>query len=384
MSVYKKSSGAHYRIDREFMLARGQRRRLAFSSYTTNKQDARDRERLAIYLAQNGHFEILEALQDKRLTVLDLLHARRLGRLNNDHLPQLLKLQRPLWATFRELIDASAGSEKNRTRYHTSLTKLERSGVLAPDAIVASLETVDWRALKATWKGSAADWNHLRRMVSHALTLLYGDRFAQGRRQVLKDIPWAKEARGSFSTLTPALFLAVLEEVPEYARPAYWCLAITAVRLGEYLRMTTAHLRPAQHQIDVPGTKTEGSADVIQVHPALWYHIEAGVPSPIAEKWMRTHFKRAVRKLGVPAAKLQNFRSLGLQLALSGGAGINDAQALARHETPDMTMRYLRTNATARAAEGVYRALVDADIAFSKADASVAAPSGARVAGDAP
>jgi integrase len=56
--------------------------------------------------------------------------------------------------------------------------------------------------------------------------------------------------------------------------------------------------------------------------------------------------------------RLHDLRHLALQLALDGGAMLNDVQSLARHADPAMTMRYLKRSGSRRAADAIGRSLL--------------------------
>src|SRR5207244_2700635 len=137
----------------------------------------------------------------------------------------------------------SAKAPATRRRYGTSFTALERSGVLKAEATVADLGTVDWRALETAWERGAADWNHLRRAISHFLTLHLGDVYHPLRRAVVKAIPKRRE-QSRVPDLSPTLFWNIVDAAPEYVKAAYVTIAALGLRVGEYLALTKEHLLP--------------------------------------------------------------------------------------------------------------------------------------------
>jgi integrase len=62
-------------------------------------------------------------------------------------------------------------------------------------------------------------------------------------------------------------------------------------------------------------------------------------------------------KLEYSGLTLGQLRHLALQLALDGGATLNDVQAHARHADPKMTMRYLKRRGRKDAAAAIGREL---------------------------
>lgn len=111
--------------------------------------------------------------------------------------------------------------------------------------------------------------------------------------------------------------------------------------MGEYLALTKAHLLPHTCSVRIPGTKTELSATVVRVDERLWPWIEAGVPSPLAYKWLREHFKRALRAAEAPSdLRLHDLRHCYAQWLVDAGAPEARVQVGMRHATAAMTRKY--------------------------------------------
>jgi integrase len=130
-------------------------------------------------------------------------------------------------------------------------------------------------------------------------TLYLGDVLHPLRRQVVKAIP-TREEYSRVPDLPISLFYSIVEAAPEWVRPAYLTMAALGLRVGEYLKLTKNHLLPHTLSVRIPGTKTAESAAVVRVDERLWPWVVAAVPSPLAYKWLREYFKRAVKAVGAP------------------------------------------------------------------------------------
>lgn len=361
MSVYKPTGGSDFVIDREFLME-GQTIRIKASSWTGQKREALVREALLVELHRAGKFALIRAIKAGEVTVLDLVAAKDERRL---YVPDALREitdRRSLWDVLEACIDMGTAGEKTKKRYRLSLSKLRATGTLGDSASIRTLQTVNWSALRSQWGGSASDWNHLVRMISHSLTLYYGDVYAPERRQLVAKIPKAKEPRSRLAMLSLELFRKMVARTPTLIRPTYWTLLLTGMRAGdggEYFQCTPASLDKAEHLILVPGTKTVGSRAAVAVHPDDWHWVEAAIPAPRQYKWVRLHWKRAAAACGRPEIRLHDIRHLSIRLALDGGAPLADVQAHARHEDPTMTMDYARIESSRRAADAIRKALTE-------------------------
>ena len=361
MSVYRPSSSREFYVDREFPMD-GQLVRIKEKLWTTSQRIAHSREDLLIEVHRAGTFDLLRAIKAGEITVLDLVNAKRERRLYVADALRQITDRRNLWDVLESCIVQGTAGEKTKERYRLSVKKLRRSGVLGEDATMRSLELVVWPALKLQWEGSGADWNHLRRMLSHCLTLYYGDVFAPQRRALIKKIPRAHESRSRLALLSLPLFQKMMSRVADDVRPAYWTLLVTAMRAGEggeYHSCTPSHLDRSEFLVHVPGEKTEGSAATIAVHSDDWHWVERGIPAPRQYQALRRSWKKAARAVGHPSLRLHDIRHLSIRLALEGGASLADAQAHARHEDPTMTMDYARIESSRRAADAIRRAITE-------------------------
>lgn len=312
-------------------------------------------------LFEDEQLDSLRAFAAGDLSVAELREAHRKGRLTDEYLLSRIKLEAPLWATLDATIPRLGDSDRTRGRYATSRQKLERLGGLGPHAKVRDLRRVNWKRLKGMWPGrngkppaSAADWMHLRRMISACLSEYLGDPLHHFRREVLAKIPRAKEDPRVVE-LSADEFWSLVEHAAPQARPGLVTIAATGFRVEEYFHCGKEHLRPATLAVHLPSGKT--GADVVYVAEWLWPYIEAGIPAPVKEKWLRIHFNRARKAIGRPDLWLRDLRHMFGQLAADQGQAQANIMAAMRHETPAMTARYLRRKAKRDVAEAVGAAL---------------------------
>jgi integrase len=327
------------------------------------------------------------------------------GRLKSNTLLVDIALDRNLWAAIEATLPSMGRTADTRRRYETSLAKLRRVAArwLAPGkkdphtkewlsgAKVSDLKGVDWKALAASWTESGSDWNHVRRAVSSFLTTYLGDVFHPFRREVMniKRFPLKPEVE-RVPELSIKDFLALMRQVPAHARPVYWTLVLTGMRLKEYLSCAEWHLRPKSHQVEVPGTKTDESADVVTIDKEMWRWVELGIPAPLKSTWIHKYWWRACVALGfgryepvmkdgvqvtrkVRVRRRDEFvdrpvtRYVGLrvhdirhflgQWADDAGATESQIQVVLRHADPKMTRRYMKRRNKGEVAKLVGRAI---------------------------
>jgi integrase len=304
------------------------------------------RNAILTQLAEGGQVDVLKAFKAGRIPMAYLLDAQRKGTLLSGGLLTDAALEEDLWAALdRTLPTMGRAGAAPQGRYWVSRLSLERKAVvvLPPGARVRDLAQVPWGELAAEWGASAADWNHVRRMLSAFLSTLLADKYGAFARQFRTLCPTQGEGKGRVPDISPEFFLEIVARTPEHVHVCYWTLVLIGMRcITEYLACTTANLLPETKGVRVPGTKTDGSADVVYVHPELWQWVESGIPSPVAYKWLREYFKRAVRALGQPGLRLHDLRHCYGQWAANGGAALPALQSAMRHADPKMTMRYIQ------------------------------------------
>ena len=332
---HRTSKNGTFRLDRRFPGVG----RIAVASGATTSTEFRKRDALLTRLYDQGRLDLLRAIQSGKLNTTEVYAADRMSQLDSLTGDRAL-LSANLWEAVKNWTPTSAPAKQTRRRYATSFGTLERSGVLSSSATVGELASVDWRALGATWKGGPSDWNHLRRAVSRFLTLHLGDVHHPLRRQVVKAIPTRKE-NSRVPDLPLTLFWAIVQAAPEYLRSAYITMAALGLRVGEYLKLTKDHLLPHSLSVRIPGTKTAESATVVRVDERLWPWVVAGVPSPLAYKWLREYFKRALKAAEAPLdLRLHDLRHCYAQWLVDAGASEARVQVGMRHATAAMTRRY--------------------------------------------
>ena len=336
MTRHRVSKGGSFRIDRRF---RGVGR-IAIASGTTNKQRFAKLDAMLTELHEDGRLDLLRGLQDRRISLQQVYAAKRAGQL--PYLASGLVLLANLWDCVSEWLPRSARAEGSRKRYAVSFRSLQRSGVLSRKATVADLKRVNWYELRESWPAGPADWNRQRAAVSRFLTMILGDVYHPFRRDVMQAFPRAREPLGRVPELPPGLFWQIVEKTPEHVRAAYVTLAATALRVGEYLALEDHHLRHLTHEIEVLGTKTAASRDVISVGPEAWEFVKRAVPSPLKYKWLYTHWKRACRAAGAPDLTLHDLRHFVGQTLVDEGRSEASVQQTLRHTDPTMTRRYTK------------------------------------------
>lgn len=138
-------------------------------------------------------------------------------------------------------------------------------------------------------------------------------------RCVVLAIPTRKE-NSRVPDLPLPLFWKIVQATPEFVRAAYITMAALGLRVGEYLKLTQDHLLPHTLSVRIPGTKTAESAAVVRVDERLWPWVVAGVPSPLAYKWLREYFKRALKTVEAPLdLRLHDLRHCYAQWLVDAG-----------------------------------------------------------------
>ncbi|PYO40433.1 MAG: hypothetical protein DMD33_17585 [Gemmatimonadetes bacterium] len=328
--------------------------RINLSSGAKTAAEYRKRDALLSELYETGHLELLRAIRARRLTVAEVFAAQRTQRLS--YLAADVLLTRPLWPELEAWFPRSARTIATRRRYEVSWRALKRRLAEAFPVRVADLVDVPWGEVASAWGRSPADWNHLRRAVSRFLSTLLGDKWHPFRRLVLKDFPRARESKGRVPDLSPTGFWKIVNAAPAHVRSAYVTLAVTGLRVGEYLRLKPEDLRAATYGLHVPGTKTAGSDDVVVVGEEWWSWVKNAVPAPLGYAWLRKHWSRACAAVHVTGVTLHSLRHCCGQWAVNAGVPEAQVQAALRHETPGTTRIYTLQKArgqVARALAGV-------------------------------
>jgi integrase len=332
--------------------------RIQTSSGTKKLTEFRQRDALLTRLYRKPRLDLLRALKAGRVTIQELVEADRLDRLGQ--VEAELVAQRPLWAAVDELLPRMGRGPATRKRYRWSLEKLAATGVLPKGARIAELEAVDWVALRDRWDGSAADWNHLRRALSHFLTVALGDVYHPLRRAIVKRIPKRRE-RHRVPDVTPADFRRIVAEAPAPMRPAYWTLALTGARLGELLRLTRADLLTRQLEVRIRASKTDTEAGdrLVPVAARLWGWVDQAVPVPFTPDALRWHWYQACGRAEIGKVRLHDLRHLTGQLLADAGRSTAAIGRLLGHAAGSaMTGRYTDRKLRQEDAEALASVLV--------------------------
>lgn len=332
MSPTKTSADGCYRFDRVF---RGLGR-LQVSSGARTLREYHRRDALLTKLYEQGRLDLLRGLKRRDLSITELLDADRrdvLATARADH----LALRRPLW----QAAEASlAAQSSNVDRYRDSLAALRRSGILLDTATVGQLADVDWRALEAAWGHSAADWNHLRRMISRVLTLLLEGAHHPFRHQVLRDFPLRRET-GREPDLTPAAFHVALAALEPPFRPFVWVLAATGMRPGELWQGQPDDLMPLTMAYRIHRrVKNRTSVRSIELDANVYAVLASCLPATVKQDRVLRAWGRACATVGIAHLTLHDLRHCFAQWAMDAGVSEADLQRQLGHLTPAMTRRY--------------------------------------------
>lgn len=339
--------------------------RIKKSSGTTHLHEFRRRDALLTKLFETSALDVLRAFRDGAITIEEIVAADR------DKAP-LMTLDRvmreaPLWATVDAITPKVGRSGQTRSRFVRAWVALQASEVLSPRATVGDLARVDWTALERRWGKSAADWNHVRRAVSRFLTLFLRDKFHPMRRQVMASFPSRKEIE-RVPDLSPAIFLRLVDAAPSPARAPLLALALTGMRVGEYLTADESALMPAVYGVRVGGKTGEGT---VYVTPETWPVIAQAIPCPLGPPIapgspvdrslryarLRRAWQQAQRAVGVSGLRLHDLRHLFGQVSSDANVPTAQTQAALRHADPRMTRRYEMQSGARRAAEAVAETL---------------------------
>lgn len=318
---------------------------LDINARTSNTKLFNARERLVDQLVADSQVEVLKALAAGTLSIeLIESYAREHG-VAGAGLAAQVRLSANLWDALDATLPQMGASEKTRARYMVSRDQLLAK--LPKGTRVRDLLTVAWTPMQQQWGKSASDWMHVRRMLSRFLSLYLGGKHHPMRHEILAAIPRAVEDERT-SELTPAEFHRLVAVAREDLKAPLWTLVLTGMRMGEYLRCTEEHKRPALYGVQVPGTKTKASRSLVRVDPTLWHWVDAGLPSPLQYKAFRLAFKAALEAAELPkTTRLHDLRHAHGQWAVQGGAPEALVQVSLRHTQASTTRRYTKATSDA-------------------------------------
>ena len=305
-----------------------------------------------------GKYRFRVALIEKlhKLEQYELLRefARKRSKISIEYLVELelrgdlglglssLKLRENLWDAIERQLPTLAESEATTRRYATSFRALQRKArnYLGDRATVADLEGVNWRKLKAEWKASGTDWMHMRRAVGRFLTIHLGDVYHPFRRKIVKAIPTARIHKRKPS-LSLEQFQEILAQVPEEARPAYWCIVATGMRDGEYIACRREHLNSSTRTLFIPGRKTDESEALVVIDARLWPLVASAIPPRYAIRYYQDKWAAAVKAAKLPRVTIHDLRHVHGQWAINAGVPESMVQGSLRHKAAGQTRDYV-------------------------------------------
>ena len=335
--------------------------RIKKSASTESVREFRRRDALLTKLFETSALDVLKAFRDGKITIEEIVEADR----GNNAAMSLHRLAAS--QNLSHAIDAAlpkmGGATETRARYARSLRKLLRLIPTLAYGRVGDLASVDWAHLAETWTDSASDWNHIRRAVSHFLTVHFDDKFHPVRRSVVKLIPEKRETPRA-PDQSVELFLRIVDAMPAPARPCFMTVALTGMRISEYIDADASALRPETNSVVVDGKTGRG---VVYMTPEGFAIAKAAIPCPLARavpretptnrkpryRIMRRLFTNAQKAVGVSGLTLHDLRHLFGQTAADENVPTVQTQAQLRHSDPKMTRRYEMPAQARRAAEAV-------------------------------
>lgn len=359
VSPDKTGPDGNFRIDLRFKHVGRIRRSLG----TRSIREFNQRVALIEKLWKDEKYELLRAFQKgaKRggIEIEQLIEADKAGQLGSTL--SSLTLRSNLWTAIDDTLPKMGNAESTRARYHKAFKALKRKAgaYLGPKATVADLALVPWRDLKAQWQAGPTDWMQMRRGLSRFLTLYMDDLYHPFRRQVMKNVPSAKEQPRKPDVSLPS-FRKIVGKAKPQVQPFYWALVLTGMRVGELLSLTVFSLHQDTHTIEIGEGKTPGSSELIRIDARLWGYIKAAVPARYALEYYEKCWRLALRKAGIAKQiTLHDLRHCHGQWAIDEGVQESKVQSSLRHESADMTRRYVSRAATRE----VSKALADVILA---------------------
>jgi integrase len=341
-------------------------------------------------LADDSQIAVIQALVDGRISWEEVIDARRRKELKGAGILASIALDRALVPAIADALPRMGKAKATRARYGVTRKQVEKS--LVDDRAlwfpledpraekgaavkVKDLAGVQWEQLHNRWleQRSAADWNHVARMLSAFLTKHLGDKHHPFAREIRALMPCAVEDE-RVPDLTPATFWRIFERSLEHVRPVWMCLLLLGCRVRqEYLKIDRdRQLMPDRHAVKFPGTGSSKSkrGRVVTVDEEYWPWIDAGVPAPLAYKALHRQWQRACvaagagtwadpdREVGYVCLRMLDLRDALGQWASDAGVPLDRISDVLGHTNVATTARYTRvssSNQVARAAGDALR-----------------------------
>lgn len=331
--------------------------RIKRTSGTQNLREFRRRDALLTKLYETSALDVLRAFKDGKITIEEIVEADR----GNHVALSLARLATtaPLPDAIEAVLPRMGTAPSTRDRYRRSLARLLTVAPELQAARVGDLAAVDWRVVNERWHGSAADWNNMARALSRFLSVHLSDKYHPLRREVMREVPRRAEVPRT-PDQSVELFLKLVAAMPVPAQPCFLVLALTGMRIGEYVWADRSSLRPETRSVVVRGKTGEG---VVYLTDEGYAIATAAIPCPLAPAptpGQTTHqikrygmmwrlYRQAQQTVGVSGLRLHDIRHLFGQTAADAGVATVQTQAQLRHADPKMTRRY-EMPAQARAA----------------------------------
>lgn len=331
--------------------------RLRVSSGTNQRREYERRKQVLRDLHGDGRLDVLCALRDGKISMVEVLaSSRETGVRSLD----AIVLHRAFWPAVDDAVAEMGIAAETRLRYELSMRKLKECGVLSRTAKVRDLESVRWPDVRPHFAGPS-DWNNLRRTLSVVLSTILGDKMHPYRRTVVTQLAWEKEREVAPDIDVPT-FWGVVERLPVWARDPVTVLALTGVRIGEYIYADERDLRAVSLEWVVRG---KSGTRTVSVAAEAWPLLCAAVPARYAPaplpgqrnsatrryQLLQGAWAAATKSAGV-SCTLHGLRHLNAQLASDLGKSDGAIADGHGHADAKTTRRYTKRTSRRDVAEG--------------------------------
>lgn len=337
--------------------------RLRISSGTNQRREYERRKQVLRDFHADGRLDVLCALRDGEISMVEVLAASRETGVRT---LQAIVLHRLLWLSVTEALDGMTVASETLLRYRLSMRSLKACGVIPMAARVRDLEVIAWRDVRPHFAGPS-DWNNLRRVLSVVLSSILGDKMHPFRRAVVTQLAWEQE-REVVPEIDVAAFWRCVERLPLWARDPVTVLALTGIRIGEYIYSDVGDLRPMALEWVVRG---KSGTRTISIAADAWGLVCAAVPpryapSPRAGErnsstrryqLLQHAWQKATQAEGVRCT-LHGLRHLAGQIASDLGKSDGAVADTLGHADAKTTRRYTRRTSRRDVADATATAIL--------------------------
>ncbi len=325
--------------------------RIRCSSGTASLREYHRRDGILTKLVEAGALETLRLLKAGHLSIQDLVDADRHERVLR--VADQLKLHRPLQTVVDDWLPTSAPAAQSRRRYKVGWQRFYKKAKITAASPIGELSRVDYKRLYARWGASDTDWNRTRSAVSAFLTTYLGHLHHPFRLEVMGLYKTRKEPEGRIPTVHSKAFWTFINKADERCKAAFVSMVVLTIGPAEYLSLTRDDLDQHHRMVHVRGTKNVVRDDWVAVDKPMWKWVNAGVPAPLKDRWLRIYFNRARDKAKLRDFRMYDLRHLGAQFAGDAGVTDRDLTVHLRHTNPKMSHKYSRRLVSRRAAKGI-------------------------------